>query len=122
MIALPCLLYGIESMNLSKTVLKSLEHPWSRVFMKIFSTFEASVISDCQYFSGYWPVEHLARCRKIKFMNSLMDSDNCVLNLMHQISAQRELAPIAAKYNVCQDFLTANYQTVINRYISACQC
>ena len=65
-IALPCLLNAVEALPLTKTVLRSIEHPWSRVFMKIFQTFDAAIITDCQLYTGYTTVENLALGRKKK--------------------------------------------------------
>ena len=46
-IALPCLLYATEAVPYNNTMFKALEHPWSRIFMKIFSTFDAAVVLQC---------------------------------------------------------------------------
>ena len=34
-IALPCLMYAVESLPFKKSFLKSLEHPWTRVFNRV---------------------------------------------------------------------------------------
>ena len=58
-IALPTLTYGLEALSLTKTQILSLEHPWSRVFMKLFKTFNLTVIQQCQYFCKVLPIRHL---------------------------------------------------------------
>ena len=89
--ALPCLLYAIEALPLSKTNLRNIEHPWSRVFMKIFSTFDAKIVTECQTYTGYTTVEQLARCRKNKFVNLLLYSPNYIIRtLFKALSEQLE--------------------------------
>jgi len=84
-VALPCLLYAVEALPLTKAFLKVIEHPWSRVFMKLFSTFDAEIVSQCQYFTGFTSVEHLAWCRKSKFVNSLPFSPCMLIRTLHEI-------------------------------------
>ena len=48
-IALPPVTYGLEALSLTKTRIISLKHPWSRMFMKLFKTFNLAVIQQCQY-------------------------------------------------------------------------
>ena len=68
-IAVPCLLFAVEALPLTKTVLKILEHPWSRAFMKIVWTFSNEVVAQCQFYTGFTTVEYLARERTAKFVN-----------------------------------------------------
>jgi len=58
-VALPCLLFAVEAQPLTKAVIKVLEHPWSRVFMKLFWTFNNEIIAQCQFYTGFTTVEHL---------------------------------------------------------------
>ena len=48
-IAIPCLLYALEVIPFTKSFLSSFEHPWTRIFMKVFNTFDSESISGCQY-------------------------------------------------------------------------
>ena len=48
-IALPVLTYGIEALSLTKSKFNVQEHSWSRMFHKIFKTFDMSVIRECQF-------------------------------------------------------------------------
>ena len=43
-IALPTLTYGLETLSLTKTQVLSFEHPWSRMFIQLFKTFNQAVI------------------------------------------------------------------------------
>ena len=70
-VALPCLMFAVEALLLTKAVLRIIEHPWSKVFMKLFSTFDSKIVKECQYYTGYASVEDMARLRKVKFMRTL---------------------------------------------------
>ena len=35
-ISLPTLIYGIEALNLGKSVISSLDHTWNKAFFKVF--------------------------------------------------------------------------------------
>ena len=78
-IALPCFTYAQEALSLTKTYIKSLEHPWSRVFMKLFTTFNEDIIHQCQYFTDYMPLEHIIFLKKFNFLNALKFSPNWML-------------------------------------------
>jgi hypothetical protein len=87
--ALPCLLYAIEALPLTKTNLRNIEHPWSRVFMKIFSTFDVKIVADCQSYIGYTTVEQLACFRKNKFVNLLPDSPNSIIRTLYKVLSEQ---------------------------------
>jgi Reverse transcriptase (RNA-dependent DNA polymerase) len=115
-IALPCLLFAVEALPLSKSVIKSIEHPWSRVFMKIFMTFDAKTVTGCQYFTGFMPIAHIANSRKIKFINQMKASKYWLLRSLHELVAVRELDPIASFYGVDMHFLCTYYVNIIKSY------
>ena len=97
--SIPSLLFAIEVLPLSKSILKSMEHPWSKVFMKIFSTFDAKSISLCQYYTGFLPIEYIALSRKTKFLKSLTSSSHWLMKVLGVLCAQDELTNIAVQYN-----------------------
>ena len=47
--ALPVILYASEALPLTKAIVKTREHPWSRVFMKIFGTFSEHIVANVNY-------------------------------------------------------------------------
>ena len=51
--AVPILTYGLEALQLNKTEMASIEHPWSRTFMKMFWTFDIKIVKQCQMYGGY---------------------------------------------------------------------
>ena len=75
----------MEALPLTKTNVKVLEHPWSRVFMKLFWTFDNEVVRQCQYYTGFSTVERLARERKDKFVNLLPFCPSLVIRTMIDI-------------------------------------
>jgi hypothetical protein len=99
-IALPCLLYAVEAIPFTKSFLNSLEHPWTRIFMKVFNTFDSETVLNCQYFTGYLPLEHLARIRKVNFLVNMGVHDNSIIRTVHSLSFKDELKPIANFYQV----------------------
>ena len=100
-IALPTLMYGIESMSLIKTQLTSLEHPWTRIFMKIFVTFDFNVVRQCQFFSGLLPICHYYAMRRMGFLIDISQTNNTLLCLMYELSGFSDIAHLAANYNSC---------------------
>ena len=88
-IALPCLLFAVEALPLTKAVIKVLEHPWSRVFMKLYWTFDMEIVTQCQYYTGCSTVELLARERKVKFVNFLQYSPCMLMRTLNDILKPR---------------------------------
>jgi len=118
-IALPCLLYAIEAFNYNSTMFKALEHPWSRIFMKIFSTFDVTVVLQCQYFTGFLPVEHVARIRKIKLLRNMSISNNSVLRAIFLKTFDHELTPIANFYNIDHKCLISMSDTSVKELVKS---
>ena len=101
-ISLPCLQYAQEALSPTKTYIKSIEHPWSRAFMKIFNTFNEKTILQCQYYTGYLPLEHTVQLKKFNFLNVLKFSPNWLLVCLFELTAADELNVIGARYGVPQ--------------------
>ena len=97
---MPCLIYAIEAVPFNKSFLRALEHPWTRVFNKIFTTFDADTILGCQCFSGYLPLEHVAQTRKVKFLSDMMSSSCYYIRAVVSLTGNEELNAIAEFYAV----------------------
>src|SRR5467141_1116994 len=67
----PSLLYGLEACPVTKRQLKSLSYPFNSVFMKLFKTFNADIIRQVQYFSGYLPLSYVIDLRRLTFFHDL---------------------------------------------------
>ena len=112
-VALPCLLYAVESMQLNNVSIKCLEHPWTRVFMKVFTTFDNNTVRQCQIFTGFLSIEQMIWLRQINFNKSLESSSNSVMQVMYRHAAAREIRPIAERYQVDSATLLRNYRSII---------
>ena len=66
-IAVPCLMYAMEAVPFSKSFLRALEHPWTRVFNKIFASFDANTILGCQFFRVINPWSTSQKHAKLSF-------------------------------------------------------
>jgi len=78
-VAIPCLLYGTEAFVLNKSICRSLELPWSRVFMKVFKTYNIDIVKDCQIFCGYKSVSDMILERRKKFIDKIITSNHVLL-------------------------------------------
>ena len=86
-IALPCLLYAQEALPfITKSVAKIIEHPWSRVIMSLFGSFDNKIVTQCQFYSQYLQAEHLINLRKSKFLQSLKTSPCSMLRALYDRS------------------------------------
>src|SRR5271163_2760181 len=94
-----------------------IEHPCSTVFMKIFSTFDNKVLTQCQYYSGYLPVEHIIALRRLKFLNALKFSPCSIIRALYDLSGQCELERLAAFYSVSLQSLLLKSHDIITKYL-----
>ena len=98
-ISLPCLMYAIEAQCLNKTFISSLDHPWSRVFMKILATYSMNSVRESQYYLNYLPMLHMINLRKVRFYKNLKNSPNSCLRLLYNDSSCiLEMSRIATYY------------------------
>jgi Reverse transcriptase (RNA-dependent DNA polymerase) len=96
----PCLLYGVSVMSLSKSELASIEHTYSRAFMKIFKTYDQHVVRACQFFSGYVNLEHQIDILKHNFLSSVTDGANS--------SISRQIHDVFLVGKQCYDLVAIN--------------
>jgi hypothetical protein len=72
--ATPVLLYGLETACFNASEVKSLNYPFNSIFVKLFSTFNSSIIQECQYYTGYLPFKYILNLRCLTFLKSLLRS------------------------------------------------
>jgi hypothetical protein len=94
----PILSYAMESLSLSKTNLIKLEHPWSRAFMKIFNTFDNSIILQCQLFTGVLPLCHQYAIRAMTFYSNLKISANSLCHEIFLVRGINDVKELSLKY------------------------
>ena len=73
------LTYGLEALQLNKTEMASIEHPWSRTFMKMFWTFDIKIVKQCQMYGGFLPIEYRNDMQQINFRSHFQHSGNRIL-------------------------------------------
>ena len=80
------LLYGLDSCPSNVTELRSLEHPVTTSFAKIFNTNSIDIVSYCQFAFGFHSVCQQVLRRKINFLAKL---NQCQNSLCSSLSANR---------------------------------
>src|SRR5271157_5205599 len=99
-VALPILTFGTEALDLTKTQTISLEHPWTRICMKVYSTFDSQTVKLCQFYSGTLPLNYNIAIRKVAFINKLFFTDNGLLIFFYESKGIPDFLEIAAKFNL----------------------
>ncbi len=101
---------------MSKATLKINGHPWSRVFMKLFSTFDEKIVLQCQFYTGFMTFEHICRLRKTNFLQSLKSCPNQIMRCLFDVIGRQELETIAAIYNTDYKELCDRPDQIIYEY------
>ena len=98
---LPILLYGVESVQLTKTECIRLNHPLDMVFSKIFRTFSKDIIRDCFYYMHYLPLRYDVDLRTLLFICRIMrhQPEHSIVKILFKNVGINEFNLIAAKYN-----------------------
>jgi hypothetical protein len=68
----PIVLYASESLTWTKRLINSLDNAFSQAFYKIFNTFDKKIISQCQFYMGYLPMNLAVDLRKLNFYLKLL--------------------------------------------------
>jgi hypothetical protein len=80
------LLYAAESIVWNKEMLKSFESAYSHAFMKIFKTFDITVVKQCQFYMGYLPIELKIVSKKITFLTKMLKSNIFILKYLCNVN------------------------------------
>ena len=95
---LSSLLFGMESVRLSKTDVHNLSFPLNRAYVKMLHVNESATIKWCQYFFGQLPIEQTIDYRKFKFLRKMVHSEeSCDLNIIYKFLSKFELQPLCTK-------------------------
>lgn len=116
--AVPILTYGLEALQLNKTEMASIEHPWSRTFMKMFWTFDIKIVKQCQMYGGFLPIEYRNDMQQINFRNHFQHSGNRILQSFALRTVPFEISEIAKKYltaNVEQSMFVSQFSKIISK-------
>ena len=94
---IPALLYGLNACLINATDFKSLQHPITNIFMKMFATKSAEVVTECQQAFGFQPIRNHINCRKIKFLNRYVTCPNCICSIACNQCAVNEIQYLVAE-------------------------
>jgi len=111
----PILLYGIECIDLSKSLSNSIENAYSQAYSKIFRSFDRQIIKECQYNFGYLPMELKIVNRRLGFLSKLKSIGNLHCNLF--TFGNEELTTLISKYNIN---LGINVNKICQRALAKC--
>ena len=79
---IPVLLYGLDACPINATDFKSLQHPITNIFMKMFATKSAEVVTEFKQVFGFQPIRNKINCRKINFLNRSVTSSNGICTIL----------------------------------------
>ena len=91
------LVYGLDACSTNATDFKLLQHPITNIFMKIFATKSAEVVTECQQAFGFQQILNQINCRKIKFLNRYVTSPNCICTTACNQCAINEIQYVIAE-------------------------
>ena len=96
----PILFYGLEALCLSKADISLLSYPYNSVFTKLFSSFDKTVLTLCQFYSGHLPFNYIVDLRTLQFYVGLSALSHAPANVLYKWFGEVERAVIATKYDV----------------------
>ena len=67
----PILLYCLETGCLSDRQITKLNYAFRSIYFKLFSTFNISIVEQCQYYTGYLPLNYLIHLRYFIFLSKI---------------------------------------------------
>ena len=100
--ATPVLLYGLESAGLKPSHIDKLNYPYRSIFVKLFSTFDKSVIEQCQFYTGYLPLKQSVHLKCLRFFKSLMFSpvNSTPAGMLYEWFGSLEWQDVAMQYDI----------------------
>jgi exonuclease III len=114
-VALPVLTFSLEALRLNKSEAVSIDHPWCRTFMKLYWTFDNSVVRECQMYGGFLPLTYLICIKQMSFINKLFFTENAILIDLAIYNGTSEMNDIAKKYNSDSAIFRIKYSDIIRR-------
>ena len=68
-------MYGVEALDLNKSMLCSLNNPLCLVFGKIFGSYDKLILNSCFYFMNTLPLNFEYLIRKFRFLLKLRQAE-----------------------------------------------
>ena len=97
---IPIVLYGLESVCLTKSNLCSLQYMLDMSLFKIVKTEDKTTVDYCLYYLNILPVSYALDLRKLKFLRKQSASANSVVHVLYDINSSKEYEALCAKYRV----------------------
>ena len=79
---IPILTYGMDVIKIKKSELNRLESAYSAAFAKVFGSFDASVIRNCQFYCSRLPLNLRIVQKRLTFLNDLANSNNMLIRFI----------------------------------------
>ena len=95
---IPLLAYGSEAFSLTTAMYNTLENAYSAAFSRIFRSYDASVIKQCQFFSGFLPLQFVLDKRKLNFFYGMFRLNNISVQLLSNLNKSLEYDKLYTKY------------------------
>jgi hypothetical protein len=96
----PILTYGLEAINLTKSQLANLCFVFNTIFVKLFSTFDKYVIEQCQFFTGFLPLNYKLDIMRINFLIALKENCSSPASILFKLLGTQELSTLCDKYTI----------------------
>jgi len=68
------LFYGLEAIKISKKACDNLNYVHNSIFVKLFKSFENSIIEQCHYYMGYLSFDTALELRRLQFLENVSKS------------------------------------------------
>ena len=96
----PVMSYCLDVIRINKSELNKLEAAYSSAFAKIFGSFNAATILNCQYYCNMLPLYLRIAIKKLTFLSNLSKSENFSLRLLYMRCGNNELKLLLNEYNM----------------------
>ena len=84
-------MYGLEALDLNKTMLNKLDSPLYQAFGKIFKTFEKSILNNCMFYLDTLPLSYVYLSRKVTFLYKIKHVENRLLKCVSDSFGNAEI-------------------------------
>src|ERR1051325_4670823 len=86
--------------SLNKSDVNFLMYSYNSVYMKLFSSFDKTVLKLCQFYSGQLPVNYIADLKTLNFYAGLSALCSSPANVLFKRFGQSERVHIEMKYGI----------------------
>jgi len=97
---IPIILYGLVAVTPNNKINKTINTAFSLAFSKIFSTFDTSIIEQCQYYLGVFPLSRTLEFNKFNLLGKISNGKNYHILTLFNLFVKDELLALRLKYTV----------------------